>query len=471
MADETDQEAEAKRLEEEARIAHLRDLQNAPPRAEDIALQPLSSGGYPQYEIAAFQRGMADQARIASQQSQPTDAVQNAVNRLAQEPAPQVSDYTQRGLLQQAGGVMQGSPLSQQEEAFWQANPNGAVKDPQTGALIGLGSGQAPQGVMDEYARFGSGQGAPAVKQSPQSPFQYQPQQAPTAQDFINPQIEARRNQIANERSVIMRNLNTFSKVRPGRGQMSPWEAEYSKLKAIDHADGVLQREQATQANLKATIAHRNFQTQRVMDTDNQTAQFFAGLNQVKSPIGTPEHAQEVVALSQQFPLAMSKDEVRKTLKEHADLHDNTAQLIANAQAQGKTVTQTGISASGKPTYKITPSQGEVVNQQIQKETAKAFAKAPFTPEQFAQRSEIVGTDKEGKQVEGPEQTHMRVTIGEHQYLVPVDQFNKMNNAMPTANPNPAAAQPSATPAQAPQGTRVVGGVTYRWTGKRWEPQ
>lgn len=276
---------------------------------------------------------------------------QNALSAAAGQttpPQPNVRavEYAQRGLPvegeQNAPGftganTIQGT-LSPQEQQFWAANPAGAIKDPETGALIGLGDKPVQPATPSTEATGVA------------------PQRAPTIDDFLDPAIESRRSEIANERALVMQHLNTASTQRSGgrHGGPSQWDTEYAKLKALDHADSVLQKEQFNRAHIKAGIAAEQFKHQQGLDTAKQTQGFYSAMAQVRSPIGTPEHAQEVLAIAGQFPLAVNTPEIKKVLQEHADLHDSHSQLIANALAQGKIVTQTGISASGKPTYKIT---------------------------------------------------------------------------------------------------------------------
>lgn len=402
MASETDDEEQKRlQLEEfqrqqaakaiEASRGQPNAIPNEPVRAVDRTVsQIFTARGLPVPDTVIAPT--PDIGRMPTPQQQKQLGIGNYIDKFG-DPVGPVTDLSGYHLPKPEGAVGIQGVQSPQEEQFWAANPAGAVKDPHTGMLIGLGNGPAPKAITDEYARFGSGQGKPAggdvvfnprtgtwESQSGTQPYQ----RAPTIDDFIDPAIEARRGEIANERALVMDHLNTASKQRTGGGRHggggpSPWETEYAKLKALDHADSVLQKEQFGRAHLKAQIAGEEFKRQRGLDTASQTQAFYTAMSNVKSPIGTPEHAQEVMAIAAQLPLAANTSEIRQVLKEHADLHDSHAALLENARQSGATVRMTGIGPRGAQ-YKV--EEAGAVPSQVQQRYIRLQADLKMHQEQ-----------------------------------------------------------------------------------------
>jgi hypothetical protein len=176
--------------------------------------------------------------------------------------------------------------------------------------------------------------------------FGFQPAApAPSSNDLIDSAISARRGALDAAKTRQMAILGILppsaaglsgvvlpSTTRGRHGEPSQYDQELAKLKFLEHEDTSLSHEQYQNAHLKAAQAAHDFHIQRESDTATQTAGFYAGLSKLKSPIGTPEHAREVVALADKYPLALKSKEARDTLAEHADLHDN-AQRIKQAVA------------------------------------------------------------------------------------------------------------------------------------------
>lgn len=469
MADETDQEAEARRQLEE------------------------------------YQRQQAAAALEASR---------NQPNAIPNEPvtaASRVSDYSDRGLVPtiepQVGqpletpagspyAVVQGAPLSQDEQAFWQANPNGAVMDHTTGALIGLGDHRI-QGhqYSDTPYTVNAGLGPPATPFNQQQrintglgpasiPFSAPQQQGPrmvTPADLYNPQIKAQMDNLDREiatRSDALRRANTQ---RIGKNQPSQHEVLSNELKNLQYSRNILGDEYYRNANNSFAVMRENQKREQDANHVNagtEIAQWMAGLPRDpiarsrawEQELAKPERSNWLEAINGHPEV---NDFVRNALTGHQTVAEQQAAI--QAAAGGRPVTLDGGSEKN-PRFKVSPTLGESISAQSQKDITKSLSDAGVTPEQFAQRTKVeqgnIAKDASGKETftNDNEGTHMRVTIGDHTFAVPVGRYNQLNTAIPAAQSQPAAQQ---APAAQPTGTRVVGGKTYAWNpqNKRWEPQ
>lgn len=363
MADDN-QDEEQKRLQLEefqrqqaaAAVEASRDQPNAIPagRAVDRTLeQTYTARGLPVPSTVVAPT--ADIGRQPTEQEQKILGIGNYIDQFGDtiHPTHDASGYP-NPMPAHAVGVQ--GVLSPREEQFWNANPNGAVKDRITGSLIGLGDSDLSRQRALQTADISptGGSGAPMT-------FGGNGQErTPTIDDFLDPAIESRRGEIANERATVMEHLNTASRQRI-RGQgLSPWEIEYKKLQALDHADTVLQHEQFSRAHLKLeTVKQNNLIQQRTQDanTEGEMRQFMYGLDPRQYPPGSVQRDQlfreKFGSNPQWLDLLARNKEFAKEVDEHIKGHEDVGLVMQQIQQAGGTVRMTGIGASGKPIYKV----------------------------------------------------------------------------------------------------------------------
>lgn len=70
-----------------------------------------------------------------------------------------------------------------------------------------------------------------------------------------------------------------------------------------------------------AKQSHQDFLHQKDIDTANQVSEFFKRAKESKTPLGSPEHTQEVLGWASDLPLALGAKEVRDVLKTHLAQH------------------------------------------------------------------------------------------------------------------------------------------------------
>lgn len=409
--------------------------------------------------LEEFQRQQAEQARRASQ-NQP-----NAISSEPSQPSRAV-DYAQRGLVQnlEGGGfesrapgtpfaAVQGSPLSDQEQSFWAANPNGAVKDPITGNLIGLGSTPERQKQVEEsvpqrpvFVNAGLG-GIGQAATPPPAQFREQVRQPSEIPNFVNipevdPNISARRSQIAQSIADIDRRLPSAQTQRLVRGQPSERERLIMERAHYVRADDVLANElhNQNQARTHASDLNMKMRDQYAMTQDATALR--EDFNKIKSKPGTPQYAQDVLNLRINHPDAMRDPRSVELLDRAARSHEEEAAFLQRAQEQGVTPQVSGFH-QGRTTYTIPKPATDKFSADELKQNNKDLIVAGVNGNQFSQRTKVQrGTWDNTKNEFTPSDTgpHQLVTIGNRQIPFTLGSYERLNRAYPST------AQPTATP-------------------------
>ncbi len=352
------------------------------------------------------------------------------------------------GQIPPSGAVGIQGVVSPQEAQFWAANPLGAVPHPVTGELIGLGGNVASRQAALESI-------------TPPEQIAGSRLQQP---DFVNvPQVDAalidRRNQIANEIANTQSQMRGASTQRIGRGQPSQFETLNAKLATLQHADSALANEHFRQSQQSAHAADQNRKMQEQYNVARDATAAQIAMGRITAQPGTQEYKQAIANIALSYPHAVKDPRVEEALLKASTFHDERAAIAQKAADAGLTENIVGYGQKG-PTIQYRPSdavqQQQAITKATQAQIGKDFAKAGLTPDQFAQRTEVVGVDKDNKQV--ADGTHMRVAIGDHHFLVPKDEYNRMNTAVPSAQPNPAAQTAQATTPQPTEVTRIFNG-------------
>lgn len=259
---------------------------------------------------------------------------------------------------------------SPDEAAFWQANPNGAVKDPQTGMLIGLGnvaptpppvdangmvsvnSGLGPPAVAyNDQTRINTGLGPPAGRFSIQ-------QEIP---DFvhipeIDPGVVAQRRSIQNELAATMRDLNTASSVRP-RGGISQREVLNQKLQQLTQANNALGQEHYRQSEARARAAMKNSDLQDKYRTNQDVIGATKALGGIQAAPGTPEHKAALAQIALNYPNAMRDKTFESKVIAASQFHDAREATRQRATEAGLIPVTTGYGQKGESVKFMTPAQ------------------------------------------------------------------------------------------------------------------
>lgn len=436
--------------------------------------------------LEEFQRQQAAAAVEASRNqpnaipNEPVNAVDRIQNVVGNPANPQgyfidrgQANLGPTGQIPPAGAVgIQGAPLSQDDQAFWQANPNGAVKDPQTGMLIGLGAHNLPrpeaQPALDYYNRNSgiTARQVPGVGFVPFSDTRQQPRMV-TPADLYNPQIKAQMDNLDREIATRTDALRRASTQRIGKNQPSQHEVLSDELKHLQYSRNVLGDEYHRNAANSFDVMQANQKRERETSNVNagaEIAQWMSGLprdpiarNQAwEQELAKPERLNWIEAINGHRGV---RDFVKDALTGHQTVAEQQAAI--QAAAGGRDVTLKGGSVK-TPNFTVSPTLGESLTAQSQKDIIKSLSDAGVTSEQFAQRTKVeqgnIAKDASGKETftNDNEGTHMRVTISDHAFVVPVGRYNQLNTAIPATQTQPAA-QPSATPVTEVQRTTKDG--------------
>jgi hypothetical protein len=213
-------------------------------------------------------------------------------------------------------------------------------------------------------------------------------------EELIDNAIDAKRADIASRQSDLQSQIPSTS----GKYRTKLIE-EHTMLQ---HQEALLQRESHERAQMKLRVAEDNFKVQRETQKAEQITGFYSAMSGLKTSIGTPEHVQEMLPIAAQFPLAMSDPSVRKTLAEHAAVHDSAADLRQKAADQlgmtleefnksgfqVKSVTSGGTKGQERITFTKPSSE-------VEKVATSDLAKLGITPEEFQQHSNPRATTSE----------------------------------------------------------------------------
>lgn len=238
----------------------------------------------------------------------------------------------------------------QGDEAFWAANPNGAVKDPQTGMLIGLGNAQAPRPEAQPALDFYKNRGVPQQQQ-------FQARQPQSIHEYRNEKINSQITNLENDQAIGMRRLQSLSPVSPGRGQDSPREIEEKRLKLVQHSLGVLKNERKDQTAMAFKYETANQKLQKETDHQNAGTEIARWVNTLpKDPTARQQAWQQELANRPDWLEAISqnsgvRDYVKEALKSHQTVAEQAAAL--RAAVPGRDVAITG-GEGGKGRFKVT---------------------------------------------------------------------------------------------------------------------
>lgn len=250
--------------------------------------------------------------------------------------------------------------LSPEEQAFWGANPNGAIKDPQTGNLIGLGTatpalpavnengmvtvnaGLGPPGTpYNQQTRVNEGLGPP----SPKIPDQR------VIPDFIqipeiNPVVIAQRQQLQNEIMATRNELRGASSAR-FKGQPSQREILSQRLNTLTDANNSLGLEfyRQTEAQRKATDENRGLQDKYITHQDVMEAT--KAIAKIQAPHGSDEFKKQYFDITDRYPNAMKDAAFKADVLKTAQFHDERAAARERAIAAGLVVQDVGVGQKG----------------------------------------------------------------------------------------------------------------------------
>ncbi len=229
-------------------------------------------------------------------------------------------------------------------------------------------------------------------------------------------------------------------------------------------------------AHARASEAEVRVRIRKQINTDNQKAAFYDGLQELESnldargmPIGSKGHSEAFAAYAHEFPLARSTKSVQDYLKLHSSVHDDQAALQARTEmalkagveagkAQGidARVKGFGITKSGEPSVQFSPQdQG---GPDFEDQLYKGYK---LTPEQFASHvnAKLVNSKGEGDNAGNI----ITFQAGEGQqgkmmdHAMSVPEFNRFATAynMPTVTPQATPAPVSGVQAATNYGQQV----------------
>lgn len=443
MAEDNQDEEARKQLEEYQRqqaaaaIAASRNQPNAipnePKRAVDLTVgQQFTARGLPTPDTVIAPTSNIGQQPTPEQQQQL--GIGYHVNQFGDNlgPTHDLSGYPNPS---PQGSVGVQGIVSPQEQAFWAANPLGAVPHPVTGELIGLGDNIASRQKALEST---SPPDQVAASRLPPPDFAQVPE--------IDPALIDRRNQIASEIDATKDQLRGASTQR-ARGQASQYDILNQKLNTLYHANTALATEHLRQSEQQTHAADQNRKMQEQYNVNRDATAAQVAMSRITAQPGTDEYKKSIANIALSYPHAVKDQRVEEALIKASTFHDERATIAQKAQEAGLTEQIVGYGQKG-PTIKYVPGADVQQNQEITKATqhrvGKDFADSGLTPEQFGQRTEVVGVDKDGKQVSNP--THVKVAIGDGNFRITKEAYERMNKAYPTTQPNPAA--PTASPQQ-----------------------
>jgi hypothetical protein len=296
-----------------------------------------------------------------------------------------------QGIVATAPGTGPAGSGGMSEQAFWQANPLGAVRHPQTGDLIGLGNSEAVK-----QARLASiGQGAPGTAAAaPKLP----------APDFVQvPEIDkgnlARIQEMDQEIAAKQAELQTASTQRTGGGRRGGGSISQPSQHDILTRDINTLRELRTglsqnyHQQMQAAFEATKLNTE--MGFKHDVAQDALGAHMALSAItddpGSPEAKQAIAKIRADFPMAIYDPETKAKLLEAATFHDVQGEFLQRAQAAGYLPKMVSISSKG-PDYKLegTTEQMESINKELKERGLPFGANAIFN-------------NAVGKGIEGPD--------------------------------------------------------------------
>jgi hypothetical protein len=268
-----------------------------------------------------------------------------------------------------------------------------ASRDP-VGAAIKAGEvARIQRDTMQENQMFGGSRAIAPINLDSSDPIGAANKQNQAAFIQRNTAQENRMFAIDSKRAEIAsRQSNLQSQIPSTSGKYRTKLIEEHTM--LQHQEALLQRESHERAQMKLRVAEDNFKVQRETQKAEQITGFYSAMSGLKTSVGTPEHVQEMLPIAAQFPLAMSDPSVRKTLAEHAAVHDSAADLRQKAADQlgmtldefnksgfqVKSVTSGGTKGQERITFTKPSSE-------VEKVAMSDLAKLGITPEEFQQHS------------------------------------------------------------------------------------
>jgi hypothetical protein len=163
-------------------------------------------------------------------------------------------------------------------------------------------------------------------------------QATPDFHDLVDNAISAKRDAIESRKNQVLTRLGV---IQPAQGTSvvlaGPRERHdlLNEWKVLEGESNQALLEHHYNAAENARNSHENFIRNRAIQTDQEFSGLTDYLGNIQAPIGTPEHAQEVLKGVTMFPRGAMSQAGKLLLKEHAQTHDNLSDILANVRAQG----------------------------------------------------------------------------------------------------------------------------------------